>query len=226
MKKLGHLGLAMLLAAPISYGIYYFGFESSAVVFPIVVGLTCNLPDVDGKLQRMTGKNGYPIIRDIFSITHRGRFHTVFFGIIVGLVSGSLTFSLSTGVTSIGVTGLFGGFSGVLFHLFGDVVTPTGINFAPPITGNYSFDLFRFDNLVANFGFGLIGLMSLGIFLALATNPSLMFVLGVLFVYGVGVPLIILCASNVDIRYGGSSKSLFRSPFTIKFWVVLVRKIL
>lgn len=162
MLREGHLGLGLLLFAPVGGVLLWlerwilFGVS----LWPVLVGTV--LPDLDLRL---------PVV------SHRGWTHTVWFvlflvaaGPIIGVVSTvvsnhliadvSGTFTLVSGAivgTLFGTALAFG----VATHILGDVVTPRGVKlFTPPIPGDIggidvsqrtvSLDLVKADNQIMN----------------------------------------------------------------------------
>lgn len=163
MRREGHIGLNMVLASPI---IAYLGFVFSmkhVIVFGVIMFFMSPLPDIDIKLGRI------PFV----PITHRGITHTVWFALILGGFFSFLIYRLEYSSAMI-IVGFLGGFIGITGHLLGDLVTPTGINYTPPITSSKtSLNLFYYDNWIANLGFPLVSIITLVTAIDIATKTTI-----------------------------------------------------
>lgn len=150
MYPAGHLGISLLLYAPIALFLGLNGFIIFAALGFLMVGAFATLPDKDMNA---------PIL------SHRGISHTVasaiLFGVVVGFVAIFFVpiFSL-IGIPAAPVVGFtfFMGAFVVLTHLLGDSITPSGVKpFAPFSSWKISFDYVRAENRVANLVLWAIG---------------------------------------------------------------------
>lgn len=168
MYKSGHMGINMILFAPILFIMMSFEYIFISIFGLIIITYFASLPDIDLKYQ---------------FLTHRGFTHTYLFGLFIGLISSSLftiinVLSINSGIIEpsifnmigIPIWGFFIGLFTVMGHIIGDVITPAGIRpfkkpkYIPnlPIFSDkkYTFDLVYAANTWANIGFLLIGIMS------------------------------------------------------------------
>jgi len=178
MHRNGHFGLNLYLTAPIVFVTGLFGVLEIGLVFVITSAIFPSLPDIDLSLSKYS------------SIKHRGITHTVWFGLVFGfiymLVLGSILFYITNPfkVVSFGIfensqfsVGLlllslfFAGFCAVIFHLIGDVFTPTGVNFFSR-DNSYGFSINQFyaSNEVANRSAIVIGILSLVLAVSVSVN--------------------------------------------------------
>lgn len=177
MYRGGHIGLNALLYAPFVAPIHRYGSLELAVSGAILVFGLANLPDVDQPLPRCR---------------HRGPTHTVWFAVLVGLVTGA-------GMTIVGASpfafqfGFLVGTACILAHLAGDVVTPMGISPFAPLSGfHVTLDWFASKNGRINRAFFIVGSIALLASMSLAIGRS-----------GVAVPTIWLA---VDPETGGDAR--------------------
>ncbi len=164
MYVLGHIGISLLLFAPIAAALLAAGHVGIAVLTGALMVVFGPLPDLDEYTDR---------------IDHRGPTHTVWFAGAVGLGVGLGAFGIATVSTSLGVdvaaaTGFdphsigiwFGAISTltILGHLAGDLITPMGVwPFRPVSDWHHTFDITPAKNPQANqlcFGAGVIALSS------------------------------------------------------------------
>lgn len=124
-------------------------------------------PDFDLYLQKKTSAaQDIPLISIVTpQIKHRGITHTIWYAIFWGIILSGVMLNLSTliGPTELIqdpalltiVMTLYGfglGVVGILAHILGDIVTPTGITpFYPIYNERYTLSLFYAKNKVANF---------------------------------------------------------------------------
>lgn len=141
MYRIGHLGAALLVYAPLGCVIALTGFFRLALTGGAVALALTTVPDVDHRLP---------------GIAHRGPTHTVWFALAVGVAVGAVGAVLGAGqgpLVAVGV-GLFGflvGTSAILSHLGADALTPIGIRpFAPLRDDHVTYDLTPAKNPVAN----------------------------------------------------------------------------
>jgi inner membrane protein len=164
MYVLGHVGISLLLYAPIVAGLLSTKPLLAVLTGILMVGLA-PLPDLDTRTQR---------------VDHRGPTHTIWFalgvGLLVALVAGVGTVVLGTitggdsfgglRLTPLWMAGWFGGVSTLTIcgHLVGDLVTPMGIwPFRPLSDWHHTFDLTPSKSPRANqfcFGAGMVAVVS------------------------------------------------------------------
>lgn len=208
MKSEGHTGLALLLVAPLVLGFSFLVSDAILYTFIILMVIFVNIPDVDYRLSRS-------FIGDITGIKHRGFTHTIYFAIICGMLTASFTVP-SHGILTV-IIMFMSGFLGVTLHCAGDVVTPTGIKFIPLIQeSSYSLDWFNYNNVIANFGFFILGFVSIGIVFSHSDQPSAETLLYFGSLYLVFAPLTVICSIKSKITYNTSTFSRFFSPV---WWV-------
>lgn len=168
MYRTGHLGVALLVFAPIGYLLVDAGAALAALLTGAVVLWLAMLPDVDHRL---------PVV------SHRGVTHSLLFAAAVGAVFAAVGVALETaggdalaaellGLDALGVGvvpfAFALGFLAVASHLLGDLLTPAGVNLFWPIPRTFSLYLTRADSTVANYGLFLLGLFAVGAAGALA----------------------------------------------------------
>jgi inner membrane protein len=160
MYRKGHLGVSMLVFAPIGYALIEAGSPILAAITGGVVIWFAMLPDVDHRLPM---------------IEHRGPTHSLLFAALIGAVGWavglgvervvSLSLDLGLGVdVGLPEIGFAIGALTVIAHLIGDTLTPAGVNYLWPLsTRTFSVSLARADNTLANSGlFGLGILVTAG----------------------------------------------------------------
>jgi len=155
----GHLGVALLVFAPIAFVLLAADRATLAVVTGGAMLWLAMLPDVDHRLP---------------GVPHRGPTHSLLFAALVGGAFAAVGAALGTVV---GDAGSVGGVSGVslpvvgfaigaltvVAHLLGDALTPAGVNFLwPASTRTYTIGLCRADNTVANYGLFVVGIFATG----------------------------------------------------------------
>jgi inner membrane protein len=158
MYRKGHLGVSLLVFAPVGFALVRAGYTELALVTGAVMTWLSMLPDVD---HRVPG------------IPHRGPTHSLTFAALVGLVFAGLG-SLVGARTSLGYSfglatfGFLLGFVTVLAHLLADALTPSGVNFLWPLSGTrYTVSVTRADNTVWNyllFGLGVFAVAAATLF--------------------------------------------------------------
>ncbi|MXR42022.1 metal-dependent hydrolase [Halobaculum sp. WSA2] len=164
MYKRGHLGVAMLTLAPITFWLLTDGYPAFAVLVAGTVLYLAMLPDVDHRL---------PLV------SHRGPTHSLLFAGVVGAVFAGAA-SLVEPVLSIAVPGgvsmvAFGfllGFGSVVAHLLGDVITPMGVNFLWPYPRTWSLSLTPADSTLWNWGLFVLGVFAMAGAVALAVQGA------------------------------------------------------
>jgi len=139
----GHAGLNALLYAPVLPVIASQYSRWLALVGAVVAIGVATLPDFDDPLP---------------FVAHRGPTHTVWFAALVGLVAGLGTALVVPTVPVAFEFGFLVGFTGILAHLAGDVVTPMGISpFAPLWRAHVTLEWFASKNSRINRAFLLAG---------------------------------------------------------------------
>ena len=152
MYRKGHLGVSLLVFAPVGYWLVSVGEPGAALMTGAVMGWLAMLPDVDHRLP---------------GIEHRGLTHSLLFVALVGGAFAAVG-AMFGGVFEIaGLTpAAYGFFLGVLTvgaHLFGDTLTPAGVPYLWPLSRTYSLSVTRADNTLANnalFALGVVGTVS------------------------------------------------------------------
>lgn len=158
MYLLGHLGIALLVFAPIAFvlvrtrRIRPAGFGGAAML------LLATAPDVDGYVA---------------GLAHRGLTHTVWAALAVGILIAVVGFCCpSWGGSCRSRSTTFGflvGTTSVLNHLLGDLITPMGLRPFYPLSGaQYSLRLVLARNPEANLAFFAVGSAALLLSLHLA----------------------------------------------------------
>lgn len=153
MYRNGHIGVSLLVFAPIGYGLVAVDEIEAALLTGAVMVWLAMLPDIDHRI---------PLI------AHRGPTHSLAFaGLVGGLFAvPGIVLETTTDGSNLELAG-FGfllGFLTVLAHLIGDTLTPAGVNYFWPLsTKAYSLSLTRADNALANGG-----LFALGVFITAA----------------------------------------------------------
>jgi inner membrane protein len=147
--RTGHLGVALLVYAPVGLALVVLGRADLAVGGGLGMAWLAMLPDYD---QRV------PFVK------HRGVTHTVAFAVAVGLALGAAGWFAGGQTTAfsplvLGGSGFSLGTLAVLAHLLGDVLTPAGIAPFWPLSGReYTLSVARADDTLANYvllGLGL-----------------------------------------------------------------------
>lgn len=166
MNKLGHIGLALIFAAPIALVLGLTLGPTWSMIFFGMSLFTFNVPDIDQRTSL---------------IKHRGFTHTIWFGIIIsGILTALLVpvFGIRTGSTvqlsdivplltenwipiAVIYTGLL---TGIVSHIFGDTLTEAydyTINPFWPISNKaYTLDWTNADSTVWNIGLLVGGVIS------------------------------------------------------------------
>ena len=143
----GHVGITLLLFAPLAYALIVAGNERAAIGWLGVAIVFTLAPDVDALLP---------------GIVHRGVTHTLLAAVVLGLVVAVVGWSSSRSSRRVraerGRLGFLVGTGSVLSHLLGDVITPMGVRPFLPIQGAvYTFDVVRASNLQANASLLVVG---------------------------------------------------------------------
>lgn len=165
MHRTGHLGVSLLVFAPLGFALVRAGEPLLAYLAGAVMLWFAMLPDYDLRVS---------------FVRHRGPTHTLLFAALVGGAFGGVGYLLDGALGAVGVPAaspsvvppeadlaLFGfgvGVATVVAHLLGDVLTPMGVRpFWPVSNRRYTLGLVRAANSVAN-----RALFALGVFVAAA----------------------------------------------------------
>jgi len=162
----GHYGASLLVYAPLGFALHWLGEPVLAVLGGVISLSLATLPDVDTRL---------PLV------SHRGVTHTVLFAVAVGAVLGAVGWAVGTLGGSGGETAVrlaaFGavvGTTAIGSHLLADVITPMGlVPFWPLSRAEYTLDITRADNRVANAALLVLGVLVAALTVLLA-EPSLL----------------------------------------------------
>ncbi|WP_253739167.1 metal-dependent hydrolase [Halohasta salina] len=145
MYRKGHLGVSLLVFAPVGYALVDAGHPAVAAVAGLVMVQFATLPDVDHRLPM---------------VEHRGATHSLAFAALVG-AAGAAVGVAADAVVSVDLplpaVGFAVGALTILAHLLGDTLTPMGVNYLWPLpVSPVSLSLTPADNPVVNSGlFGL-----------------------------------------------------------------------
>ncbi|WP_136715507.1 metal-dependent hydrolase [Halorientalis salina] len=157
MYRAGHLGVSLLVYAPLGFALVLLGRSDLAVLGELCMLSLATLPDTDHSIP---------------FVSHRGSTHTVGFALLVGLAAGAVGWVFggqAVGMSSeLAVFGFAIGTLAILAHLLGDVLTPMGIApFWPLWNRRFTLRVTRADNTIANFSlFGLGVFVTAGLILA------------------------------------------------------------
>lgn len=142
MYSSGHLGISWALYSPVLFTFVFFDMYSVAILGAIIVMFLASAPDADMKFQyNSTIFHKIPLVRRLVpDIKHRGITHSVWFMLAIGVVLAIVGFVLHPVFEALFLIDkplftlamfFFGAF-GVLTHMLGDYITPTGINIFYP----------------------------------------------------------------------------------------------
>lgn len=194
MKQEGHIGLSLLTISPIILILVLTENTLLSLLFISTVAILSTLPDIDIVIQGS-------IINKVLGIQHRGITHTILFSLIIGLITTVIYYTINTTLL-FAFVGFLAGFIGILSHIFGDIMTPTGVNYAPRYKNdNYSFDLFNYNNVIANYGFFVLGIYSVVLPYALNYNMDLSLIVGNYLILSVLLVFNIFLAQKISWRY-------------------------
>jgi inner membrane protein len=156
MYRKGHLGVSLLVFAPIGFWLVRAGHTELAFLTGGVMCWLAMLPDVDHRIP---------------GIPHRGPTHSLLFAGLVGLVFGAVGTLVGSQVSlgysfGLGTFGFLLGFVTVVAHLLGDTLTPAGVNYLWPLSSyEYTLSVTPADSTTANYA-----LFGLGIFAVAAAT--------------------------------------------------------
>lgn len=141
MYRRGHLGVSLLVFAPIGLALVVYGRADLAFVAGATMLWLSMLPDTDHRIP---------------FVSHRGPTHTLAFALLVGAVGGGggigLAFVLGGDAATFAAFGFGIGAVTVLAHLLGDALTPAGVPLLWPLSSrDFSVSLTRADNTLANY---------------------------------------------------------------------------
>jgi inner membrane protein len=159
MYRKGHLGVSLLVFAPVGYWLVTVGEPEAALLTGAVMCWLAMLPDIDHRL---------PVIE------HRGVTHSLLFAALVGGLFGAVGTVLAGLFSVAGMSlGVFGVLLGVLVvgaHLVGDALTPAGVPLLWPLPRSYSLSVTRADNTLANYAFFVSGIAVTGVWVVVAAG--------------------------------------------------------
>lgn len=152
MYKTGHFGVGLLFLLPL---VLVLSFSNMTSVLFVSVALFLFLsihPDIDIKLSKYTRG----------AISHRGLTHTILYALIWSVVC-FLLYLFSFGVV-MSFVGLYVGFVGVISHLVGDFLTPSGVKILYPFREKeYSLGLIKSESIIPNIFILLFGLVCISL---------------------------------------------------------------
>lgn len=161
MYRNGHIGVSLLVFAPVGYWLVTVGEPEIALLTGALMVWLAMLPDIDHRL---------PVIE------HRGVTHSLVFAVLVGGVFAAIGAVLSGAfsVAGVGLTtfGFLLGFLIVFAHLLGDTLTYAGVNYLWPFSRTFSFSLTRADNTAANYGLLGTGVLVTALWMGMAFGIS------------------------------------------------------
>lgn len=194
MKQEGHIGLSLLTISPIVLLLVLTENITLSLLFIFTVAILSTLPDIDIVIQGS-------IINKILGIKHRGITHTVLFSLIIGSITTVIYYSFNT-TFLFAYIGFFAGFIGIISHILGDITTSTGVNIAPRYNNsNYSFDWFNYNNVIANYGFFVLGAYSVVLPYTLDYNISNYLLISNYIILSFLLAVNIILAKKISWRY-------------------------
>lgn len=163
VNRTGHLGVALLVSAPLAAHLLHRGLPERAVVAGVVLVWLAMLPDVDRRLPW---------------IPHRGPTHSLVFAVLVGASFGGGWWALASVPGLRLPSGLpspaqgFGlGALAVLAHLLADLLTPAGVAVFWPLSDHsVSIGLVRANDPLANLGLVALGVTAVAGAVGLGTG--------------------------------------------------------
>lgn len=179
MYKEGHYGINALLYAPIAFIISAYRDPMIAIIGGVIVVGLAKAPDFDRHFDNNMDTHRSEVWQ-IIPIKHRGFTHTVWFAVFIGVLGAvgmaglGVGYNVSLSVPLLFVFGFICGFSSVVGHLLGDVITPMGIKpFSPVSKQKYSLGICNASNTVANYGLLVVGGLLLVIAFGLGSSGTL-----------------------------------------------------
>lgn len=157
----GHRGLNAIIGTAL--GLAFFQFTPSPFAFLLtvftVVGVA-SLPDIDIHFDPQLAHSSSSSIVTAAPINHRGITHTVLFAAIVGVLWGGVFIFLSSYLRPVlyiapsihlGIIAGVAGFTGIVGHILGDVVTHRPLRLFWPLTdAQYAVGLFQSRHTAVN----------------------------------------------------------------------------
>jgi inner membrane protein len=158
MYRTGHLGVSLLVFAPIGYLLVAAGSPLAALVTGGVMLWLAMLPDVDHRVPLISHRG--PTHSLLFAVLVGGVFGGV--GVLIGEVGGASILAELLGLDAFPGAGLATflfavGFLAIAAHLLGDLLTPAGVNVFWPWPREFSLYVTRADNTIANYGLFVLG---------------------------------------------------------------------
>lgn len=172
----GHVGINAIIYSPVAF----LTQQHLSTGLALIGGLFCigitSLPDEDRHFQE--GMSNKSKLLTLIPIKHRGRSHTVWFAILIGAIFSIGTYWFLSGgfapdspiytilpeKNHLEIS-LFIGFNtmlGIIAHIVGDVLTPTGVKpFAPIRKNKYTLNICKAKNSRANKAFLIVGGISI-----------------------------------------------------------------
>lgn len=211
MNQEGHIGLSMLLMSPISLLLGLTGNYYLCLGFSICVFWMSTIPDIDIAISRS-------LLGKVVDIDHRGFTHTVYFGIICGLLASGIGSVIPSHSPILSISVMFlSGFLGVVFHIVGDVMTPTGVNYYPrSMESEYSLDWFNYNNVAANFGFLFLGFLAVSSSFVAIYDSLFEGVIILALICTLGLYVVVGVAKRTEFRY---QRSVIGRLNSVTYWL-------
>lgn len=199
MKQEGHIGVSLLVASPFVFALVVTGNIGLSILFVLTVSIISNLPDIDIWVSRS-------IVNKVLDIQHRGVTHTILFATIIGFITGLVYYTI--GIHSFSyinfLVGFISGYMSIVSHILADLFNPTGVKFMPSImNSSYSWDMFNYNNIIANFGFLLIGFYSIVISYSLLSDIQISIVIANYIIAIISSFVIIYLSKRISWKYNG-----------------------
>ena len=150
MYPKGHMGVSLLLYAPIGFFLSVTGQIPFAILGFLMVGAFATIPDKDMNAPLLS---------------HRGRSHSIASALLFGVVLAFIAVFLAPLMLTLGLPAVpiivfvfFIGAFTVMTHLAGDALTPTGVRMFWPISNRrISLGFFLASSTIANWVLWLFG---------------------------------------------------------------------
>jgi inner membrane protein len=199
MKQEGHIGVSLLTVSPIVLAFVMTDNIRLSILFVLTVSIISNFPDIDIWISRS-------FINKILGIKHRGVTHTILFSTIIGILTGLIYYSI--GIHSVDyvnfTVGFMAGFLSIVSHIFADLFNPTGVKFMPSMMdSNYSWSMFNYNNVIANFGFLIIGIYSIAISYSLLSTLPISIIISNYIILIVFSLITLYLSKKVSWKYNG-----------------------
>lgn len=207
MMKSGHIGLNAVLSLPLCILTFEMYGKNTALLFLVPCVLFSTMPDADQKLARTIKiQEMYSVIPTI-RFNHRGLSHSIYSSIVIGLILAMTWYILVGFKLSEQIFVIFSsGFLSVTFHVFGDIFTPSGVNYFQPVGGKQKIGWFAYDNLIANFTSYVIGFISIIIALSYLFGiiPKTVVLISMFLIY-FSLYKCLVYSSKTELRYSNIS---------------------